>query len=131
MSILGRKVPGKVVAALVVTMVVGALLPVLTNAPAREITLVARDMAFYLDGDFEHPNPVIEVKAGENVRVVLHNDDRGMTHDFALPAAGAHMALVDWQEQAQVTFEVPATPGSYEYVCMPHRLMMKGILKVY
>jgi plastocyanin len=118
------------VAALVVMMVVGALLPVMTNAPAREITLVARGMAFYLDGDFEYPNPVIEVKAGENVRIVLRNEDRGMTHDFALPAAGAETALIDWQEQAQVTFEVPATPGSYEYVCMPHRLMMKGVLKV-
>lgn len=130
MSILGRKISGKVVAAIVVMMVVGALLPVMTNAPAREITLVARDMAFYLDGDFEHPNPVIEVKAGENVRIVLRNEDRGMTHDFALPAAGAQMALIEWQEQAQVTFEVPVRPGSYEYVCLPHRLMMKGMLKV-
>ena len=131
MSILGRKISGKVVAALVAMMVVGALLPVMTNARAREITLVVRNMAFYLDGDFEHPNPVIEVKAGENVRIVLRNEDRGMTHDFTLPAAGAQTALLDWQEQAQATFEAPATPGSYEYVCMPHRSMMKGAIKVY
>jgi plastocyanin len=131
MSILGRKISGNVVAALVAMMVVGALLPVMTNARAREITLVVRNMAFYLDGDFEHPNPVIEVKAGESVRIVLRNEDRGMTHDFALPAAGAQTALLDWQEQAQATFEAPAMPGSYEYVCMPHRSMMKGTIQVY
>ena len=130
MSILGRKVSGKVLAALVATMVVAALLPVMTTTPAREITLVARNMAFYADGDFEHPNPVIAVRAGERVRVVMRNDERGMTHDFALPAADARMDLLDWNEQGEVTFEAPATPGIYEYACTPHRLMMKGTLKV-
>lgn len=131
MSILGRKIPVKVVAALAVAMVVGALLPVMTQTPAREITLVARDMAFYLDGDFERPNPVIEVKAGEHVRIALRNEERGMTHDFAVPALGAAVDLLDWKEQDEVTFEVPSTPGTYEYVCTPHQLMMKGTLKVY
>jgi len=130
MSILGRKIPVKVVAALVVAMVVGALLPVMTQAPAREITLVVRDMAFFLDGDFQQPNPVIRVQAGERVRIVVRNDERGMTHDFAVPAAGASMDPLAWKEQGEVTFEVPATPGTYEYVCRPHHLMMKGTLKV-
>jgi plastocyanin len=131
MSILGRKIPGKVVVALAVAMMVGALLPVMSQAPAREITLVARDMAFYLDGDFERPNPVIEVKAGENVRIVVRNEERGMTHDFAVPVLGAGVDLLDWTEQGAVTFEAPATPGTYDYVCRPHQLMMKGTLKVY
>jgi plastocyanin len=131
MSILGRKIPVKVVAALAVAMVIGALLPVMTQAPAREITLVARDMAFYLDGDFDRPNPVIEVKAGEHVRIVVRNEERGMTHDFAVPRLGAAVDLLDWNEQGQVTIEVPSTPGTYEYVCNPHRLMMQGTLKVY
>lgn len=120
----------KAVAALVAMMVVGALLPVMTKAPAREIRLVAKDMSFYLDGDFEHRNPVIEVMAGENVRIVMRNEERGMTHDFAVPAAGARTDLLSWNEQGAVTFEVPATPGTYEYVCTPHGLMMKGTLKV-
>ncbi len=130
MSILGRKISVKVVAALAGAMVVAALLPVMTKAPAREITLVARDMSFYLDGDFENPNPVIEVKAGENVRIVVRNEERGMTHDFAVPATGASVDLLNWNEQGDVTFEVPLTPGTYEYVCRPHMLMMKGTLKV-
>jgi plastocyanin len=131
MSILGRKIPAKVVAALAAAMIIAALLPVMSQAPAREITLVARDMAFYAAGDFERPNPVIEVKAGERVRVVVRNEERGMTHDFAVPAIGAAVDLLDWNEQGDVTFEVPSTPGTYEYVCRPHLLMMKGTLKVY
>ena len=131
MSILGRKISAAWVAALVVAMIVGALLPVTTRTPAREITLVARDMAFYLDGDFTHPNPDIEVKAGEHVRIIMRNEERGMTHDFAVPAAGASVDLLEWNEQGEVTFDVPATPGTYEYVCRPHMLMMKGVLKVY
>jgi plastocyanin len=130
MSILGRKIPVRVVAALAVVMVVGALLPVMTQAPAREITLVVRDMTFYLDGNFQQPNPVIRARAGERVRVVVRNDERGLTHDFAVPAVGASMDLLAWKEQGAVTFEVPATPGTYEYVCRPHHLMMKGTLKV-
>jgi len=131
MSILGRKIPVKLIAALAVVMVVGALLPVMTQAPVREIRLVVRGMAFYLDGDFEQPNPVIQVKAGEHVRVVVRNDERGMTHDFAVPAVGASTDLLEWQQQGEVTFDVPATPGTYEYVCRPHLGMMKGTLKVY
>ena len=131
MSILGRKISGKVVAALAVAMVVGALLPVLTDAPAREIRLVTRGMAFYVDGDFNHPNPTIEVKAGERVRIVLRNEERGMTHDFAVPAVKAATSLLDWNQQDDVTFDVPDEPGIYDYVCRPHLLMMKGRLVVH
>jgi len=131
MSILGRKISAKWVVVFAVAIVVGALLPVMTKAPAREITLVARGMAFYLDGDFTHPNPDIEVKAGEQVRIVVRNEERGMTHDFAVPAARASVDLLEWNERGAVTFEVPATPGTYEYVCRPHMVMMKGVLKVY
>jgi plastocyanin len=131
MSILGRKISAKWVAIFAFAMILGALLPVMTKMPAREITLVARGMAFYLEGDDARPNPDIEVKAGEHVRIVLRNEERGMTHDFAVPAVGAAVDLLEWTERGEVTFDVPATPGTYEYVCRPHMLMMKGILKVY
>ena len=130
MSIMGKRVPNGAVAIVALLLVGAAIVPVLTNANAREIRLVARGMAFYVDGDFETPNPTIEVKAGEKVRVVLVNQDRGMTHDFALPAASAAMRAIDWNEQNDVVFAVPDEPGTYEYVCRPHQLMMKGTLRV-
>jgi plastocyanin len=130
MSILGRKISGTAVAAVAALIVVASLLPVMTSAPERQITLVARGMAFYLDSDPRTPNPTIEVTAGERVRVVLRNEDRGMTHDFAVPALDTGMDLVRWSEAGEVTVAVPSQPGTYAYVCNPHRLMMHGIIRV-
>jgi plastocyanin len=136
MSILGRRVSKKVVAAMAVLFVaVVGLLPAMTlplenAARAREVTLVARDMAFYFENDLKTANPVIEARPGETIRVVLANRDRGMTHDFAVPASEAAIDALDWNEEAAVTFNVPDEPGTYEYVCRPHLLMMRGRLIV-
>jgi plastocyanin len=130
MSILGRKISTKVIAAVAGVMLLAALLPALSNTPTREITLVAKGMAFYLESDLNTPNPTLEVKAGERVRVVLRNQDRGLTHDFAVPAVGAVSKDINWNESGEVVFEVPETPGTYEYVCRPHFLMMRGIIRV-
>jgi plastocyanin len=130
MSIMGKHVPTGAVAVVALLLVAAAIVPVLTTANAREIRLVARGMAFYAEGDLDTPNPTIEVKAGEKVRVVLVNQDRGMTHDFALPVVSAAMDAIDWNEQNDVVFEVPDEPGTYQYVCRPHQLMMKGTLRV-
>lgn len=131
MSIWGRRVSPTVVAAVVVLFVsVAGLLPVMSKPRAREITLVAKDMAFYRDGDGTSANPVIEARSGETIRVVLVNRDRGITHDFAVPAVEASTDAIDWSERDEVTFDVPSKPGTYEYVCRPHLLMMKGTLRV-
>jgi plastocyanin len=87
-------------------------------------------MAFYLDGDFGRPNPAIAVRPGERIRVRVRNEERGVSHDFAVPAAGAATALLQWNDADEVIVRVPDTPGAYEYVCTPHRLMMKGTLRV-
>ena len=131
MSILGRKVPKKVVGAVVLAFVaVGGLLPVMSKAPAREITLVARNMAFYLGPDGTIANPSLEARAGETLRIVVVNRDRGMTHDFAVPVSGAATKRLTWNAQGDVTFDVPDKPGTYEYICRPHALMMKGRIVV-
>jgi len=131
MSVFGRRVsPAAVVAiAAVIVLAVSVLLTAMTT-PTREIQLVARDMAFYLEGDMVHANPVIEVKAGERVRVVLRNQDQGMNHDFFVAAAAADTRLLRSNEQDEVVFEVPTVPGVYTYVCRPHQLMMNGMIKV-
>ena len=131
MSILGRRLSAKVVMAWVGAMVcAGGLIPVLTEgAPTHEFELVAKDMAFYAGSDGA-ANPVLEVRAGETVRVVLKNLDRGMMHDFAVPAVGAATEPVSWNDDETITFEAPKNPGTYEYVCRPHLAMMKGTLRV-
>ena len=130
MSILGHKVSTKVVATVAGLMLLAALLPALTRTPTREIHLVVKGMAFYLETDLETPNPTIQVKAGERVRVVVRNEDRGLTHDFAVPVAGALTNEITWNQSGEVVFDVPEVPGTYEYVCQPHRLMMRGTIRV-
>jgi plastocyanin len=135
MSILGHEVSASVSMKVVVTiaglMLLAALLPARSGPSTREVTLVARGMAFYVDDDPSTPNPTLEVKAGERVRVVLRNEDRGMTHDFAVPVVAAAMNAIRWNESGDMTFDVPDTPGTYEYVCRPHALMMRGTIRVY
>jgi plastocyanin len=135
MSILGhyvsRTVLVRTAATVVAVMLLAVLLPALTAKPTREIVLVTSGIAFYIEGDAGTPNPTIEVKAGERVRIVVRNQDRGMTHDFAVPAVAAAMDAIRWNQSADVTFDVPDTPGTYQYECRPHRLMMRGLLRVY
>ena len=130
MSVLGHPLSAKQIGGLVGLMLLAALLPALSNTPVREVTLVAKGMAFYLEDDLQTPNPVIEVKAGERVRVVLLNQDRGMTHDFAVPTLDAALNPVSWNQSGDVVFEAPSQPGTYQYVCRPHSLMMKGTIRV-
>ena len=130
MSIWGHRVSVKLVALVAALLVVGGLVTAMSRVPGREITLVARGMAFHLESDPETANPTIRLKAGERVRIVLRNDDRGITHDFAVPVWDAAVGLIDWNEQEDVTFDVPDAPGRYEYVCRPHMLMMRGTIIV-
>ncbi len=96
----------------------------------RTISLTARDMAFYLDGD-PTPNPTLVVHRGEKVRLTLTNQDRGMSHDFAVESLDlATDPLLRTGTATSLVFEAPARPGESEYVCTFHALMMKGVLKV-
>jgi plastocyanin len=136
MSIMGHQItPGALIASVLLLIVsAGALMPVFglwqpgAGAPVREIRLVTRAMAFYLESDPATPNPVITVKAGERVRIVLNNLDRGMTHDFAVPALGTALKAIDWNENGVVDIDVPEQPGTYEYICRPHAAMMRGTI---
>lgn len=130
MSVFGQRLSAKLIGALAALMLVAALLPALSNPPTRDVILVAKGMSFYLEGDLETPNPVIEVKAGERVRVILRNQDRGMTHDFAVHDLDSAMKPITWNESGEVVIDVPSRVGSYDYVCRPHSLMMRGTIRV-
>ena len=129
MSIWGRQVSEKLIGIVVVFVLVGAMLAAVSWTPEREVTIVVRGMAFYLEGD-STPNPTLTVKAGERVRIVVRNEDRGFVHDFAVPDVDTAVDQVSWKETAAATFEMPSTPGTYRYVCRPHQLMMSGTLIV-
>jgi plastocyanin len=116
-------------AVLVVAAAAGAIVLSARGPAGREIRLVARDMTFYVEGQTD-PNPTLRLRAGETVRVVLRNEDEGMTHDFAIPEWGAVTRRLDGGEQAAITFRVPDRPASQAYACRPHSKIMRGTILV-
>ena len=130
MSILGTRIPRRAIAAMAVLMILVVLAPALSKTPTRDIRLVVKDMAFYLESDLKTPNPTLDIKAGERVRIILRNQDRGLTHDFAIPSLTQAVDQIDWNESDDVVFSAPARPGTYPYECQPHRLMMRGTIRV-
>jgi Copper binding proteins, plastocyanin/azurin family len=102
------------------------------KGPTRELTLVARDMKFYLAGD-PTPNPRLVLRQGELVRVTLQNDDPGMAHDFAVQGAGRldrASRMIDAGDSDRIEFTVPKVSGEYDYLCSSHPQMMRGIVEV-
>lgn len=96
---------------------------------AREVRLVARDMAFYLPGG-DLPNPTLRLAAGERVRIVLENDDPGMMHDLVAQGLGVATPLIERGGTAGVELRVPGTPGTHEYLCSLHPVLMRGLVEV-
>ena len=95
----------------------------------REIRLVARDMSFYLEGQTD-PNPVLLLQRGERVRLVLRNEDAGMSHDVAVRAWSAGTPVVQGRGQSAVELRAPDSPGDAVYACTPHGEMMRGTIRV-
>ena len=95
-----------------------------TKSP-REIVLIARDMAFYIEGHTT-PNPAIHLERGEQIALTLRNEDTGMTHDFSLSDWGVRTRKLKGEGSDRIVFDVPDAAESGEYVCTPHSLMMRG-----
>ena len=121
------------VSASVAILVVGLLLPVTAerrDQSMRQVTIVARDMAFYIEGS-STPNPTIRVKAGEQVLITFRNDEPGMTHDFAISAWNVSTRAIKGGGAAdRLIITAPTRPGRSEYTCRPHPVMMRGAVIV-
>jgi plastocyanin len=121
------KVVGFVLAAAIA--VVGMSWRAAETHDVREIRLVARGMTFYLDGAGE-ANPTLRLHAGETVRLVLRNEDRGMKHDFTVPEWDAATPLVAAMRDGSVVVTAPARGTRAGYYCTPHQETMKGTIVV-
>lgn len=100
------------------------------GAPSREVVLVVRDMSFYADGQLDTPNPVLQLRAGERVRLVLRNEESGMRHNFAVPALDVATRELNGEGSTHVDFVVPRKTGRHEYICTPHAVMMRGVIEI-
>jgi hypothetical protein len=118
-------------AAVALVVVLTALIPLLATprTAEREIVLVARGMAFYVEGSND-PNPTLVLTRGEQVRVIVRNEDPGITHGFGVSSLAARVDGIRPGTSAGVSLRAPDQLGRYEYVCPPHAVMMKGTLLV-
>jgi heme/copper-type cytochrome/quinol oxidase subunit 2 len=123
----------RVMMATVVVLVVGGLatlLPLVAGSPEpREVLVVARQMAFYVD-DGVTANPTIYAAPGERIRITLVGQDPGFDHDFAVPAWRVNSAVLHGVGRNSTVLQVPDKPGVTTYVCSRHASMMKGIIEV-
>ena len=138
----GRPLRLRTLAALLALLVAGggvALAVQAVRPEPRTVTLLARDMAFYLPGD-PTPNPRLTVERGERVRFVLRNEDAGIPHDLAVPLGGdardgrrgrkATSVVRGAGETVDLTYRAPEAAGEYVYLCTLHSRMMRGVLQV-
>ncbi len=126
-----RNTTGSVLLTAVVMLAVGAAFLPLTaeRATLREIDLVIRDMAFYIDGD-PAPNPVLTLAPGVSVVVTVRNEEPGIVHDFGVPAWDVATRRLRSGESARIVLTAPAVKGSTAYICSPHSAMMRGTITV-
>ena len=119
-----------VAAALVLAIAVGAvLLAKGRRREAREVRVVVREMAYYVDGGRE-PNPTLRFRAGERVRLSISNEDAGYEHNIVAPALGLHTPLLAAGKRAEALVTVPDAPGTSAYHCGPHAEMMRGNIAI-
>jgi plastocyanin len=113
--------------------IVVSLLPMLASSErgdnVREVRLVVRDMTFYVEGSNQH-NPTLQFRAGEQVRIILKNEDAGIDHDFSVPAWQAKTTLLEGRGEVALTIKVPDKNGTETYTCTPHAEMMRGTIRV-
>jgi plastocyanin len=117
---------------MLLAMALAAILPRVASSSSgevREIHLVARDMAFYLDGQDE-PNPTLVVRRGEAVRILLRNMDAGMSHDFGVRAWRKGTGAINGLGEAAIVLRAPVATGTETYECTPHAQMMRGTIRV-
>jgi hypothetical protein len=108
-----------------------ALLPMVAASrsgdPApRELRIVAKDMTFYVNGE-PTANPALRFTPGERIRLVLRNEDAGITHDFVIKEWNvATETLTDKGAEDTIVFRVPKERAPAGYYCSPHSEMMRG-----
>ncbi len=66
--------------------------------------------------EFAFAPATVEVSAGESVQLIFDNEGT-IAHDFAIPELGFAIESTDAGQSGSGTLAVPATPGTYEFIC--------------
>jgi plastocyanin len=94
------------------------------KAPPREIVLVTDDLAFYEAGQLDRPNPTLQLKVGQPVKLVIRNEEPGkVLHCFNTGGLGVKTTgSLATGESETLTF-TPRKKGTFVYACLLHGSM--------
>jgi heme/copper-type cytochrome/quinol oxidase subunit 2 len=116
-----------------VVAIVATLLPMIASNDVdrrRDVHLVIRDMSYYLDGKGT-PNPTLEFRRGEHVRLRVTSEDAGMEHDFVVRNWKVATKPIEGRGEEIVNIRIPKRAGSAAYFCTPHAAKMRGEIVVH
>jgi hypothetical protein len=121
----------KMLPQVILSVVIGVLaltLGAASGEPTLELTLRARDMTFYVDGD-PRPNPDLVLPAARRVRLTFVNEDVGVDHDLVLAGLGERSGVLPGDGSSEVlAFTTPRQAVVSTYSCSLHlRMMTAGI----
>lgn len=90
------------------------------DGPPYEQVLVMRGIAFQAGGSGP-PNPALELRRGQPVRLVIRNQEPGaVLHCFTIPGLGVKTSGSLVAGESEVLEFVPRSRGTYSYACLLH-----------
>lgn len=130
MKRLRRLLPQVALVAILSALALALTLGAASSDPVYEVTLRARGMAFYLDGD-SRPNPPLVLPADRLVRLTLVNEDRGVDHNLVLDGLDARTGVLRGDGSSEVIeLRTPTRTIVTTYSCSLHLMMMTAGLEV-
>jgi plastocyanin len=91
---------------------------------AREVVLAAKGIAFYLPDQPDQPNPVLTLKKGQPVKLVVRNDEPGkVLHCFTITGLNVKTSDDLATGQSETLTFTPKKKGTFAYACLLHPSM--------
>jgi plastocyanin len=99
------------------------------TSAAREIVLIAKDIAFRQPDHPDDPNPTIHLKKGETVKLTLLNQEtEKVLHCFTIGGLNVKTTSdLATGESEMLTF-TPKEKGVFSYACLMHPMMVGKIV---
>ena len=83
----------------------------------HEVNIVIDSMAFAADTN------TLSVEEGDTIRLIVHNEDAGMTHTFEIEELDLRMGNIHYSEVVSTDISVNNLPDQLYYTCLNHFLM--------
>lgn len=94
------------------------------DAAPRQIVLVAKDVSFRLADRPDESNPVLELKKGQPVKLVVRNDDPDkVLHCFTIGALEVGTSRDLATGESETLAFTPKLSGTFAYACLMHPMM--------